>query len=125
MPLRVGKWQQLDRMAITLSGLCLVHCLLTLLLLGALSSLGHLFADPRIHEAGLALATLLAAFALGMGAFRHGNLVPLLLGAPGLALMAGALLVGHGWPEAVLTMLGVSLVAAAHLVNFRSSATRC
>ena len=52
-------------------------------------------------------------------------MMPLVLGAPGLAMMGAALLVGHGWREAVLTMLGVSLVAAAHIVNFRSSASHC
>ena len=50
----------LDRMAIGLSALCAVHCVATVLLLGALSSLGHFFAAPIVHEIGLALAIVVS-----------------------------------------------------------------
>jgi hypothetical protein len=48
---------------------------------------------------------------------RHGRIEPLVLGAAGLSLMAAALFVEHGLPEAVLTISGVALVAAAHIRN--------
>ena len=113
------KWQWLDKGAMLLSGLCVVHCVATVVLLGALSAFGHLFADPRIHEVGLALATLLGAVALGSGLWRHRNRLPMLLGVPGLSLMTAALFVDHGVREALLTIAGVSLVALAHLLNAR------
>ena len=47
----------LDRAGITLSALCVVHCLATLVLVGTLGLGGELLADPIIHEVGLALAT--------------------------------------------------------------------
>ena len=44
-----------------------------------------------------------------------------MLGACGIALMAAALLVGHGAREAVLTIAGVGLVATAHIRNLRAA----
>lgn len=111
---------RLDRMAIGLSALCAVHCVATVVLLGALSSLGYLFTAPIIHEAGLAFAMLLGALALGAGLRRHRLLWPSLIGMGGLSLMGMALLVEHGAGEAALTICGVALVALAHYFNIRA-----
>ena len=111
----------LDRAAVMLSGFCVVHCVATVVLLGTLSSLGHLFADPRIHEVGLLLATVLGAVALGSGMMRHRRALPLLLGVPGIALMIAALCVHHGLGEAMLTIAGVGLVASSHIANARTA----
>ena len=119
MTLKPIHFHWLDRAAVTLSGFCVVHCVATVVLLGTLSSVGHLFSNPRIHEIGLLCATLLGAIALGGGVWRHKRILPALIGIPGLALMAGALLVQHGLGEALLTIMGVSLVAGAHLLNSR------
>lgn len=108
-----------DRLAMSLSGLCAVHCVSTLFLLGALSSLGHLFEAPIIHETGLALAVLLGAVALGFGAMRHGRMLPVAIGSLGLGVMAGALSLPHGAAEAVYTVLGVAIVALGHYLNGR------
>jgi hypothetical protein len=35
--------------------------------------------------------------------------------------MGGALAVGHGYEEAVLTVIGVILVAAGHVLNLRKA----
>ena len=55
---------RLDRFAMSLSGLCLVHCLGTAVLLAFLSAAGGFLGAPVIHEVGLTLAMLLAAVAL-------------------------------------------------------------
>ena len=47
---------RLDRVGITLSGLCLVHCLAGLLLVTVLGVGGQWILDPAIHRVGLALA---------------------------------------------------------------------
>ncbi|MBB6123507.1 MerC domain-containing protein [Sphingobium subterraneum] len=109
-----------DRLAIGLSGLCAVHCVATVLFVGALSSVGHLFAAPAVHEIGLALAVLLGAFALGTGALKHGMMLPTAIGSLGLGMMAGALNVPHGASEAFYTVLGVSTLALGHLLNQRA-----
>lgn len=110
---------RLDRMAIGLSALCAVHCVATVVLLGALSSLGYIFAAPIVHEAGLAMAIGLGGLALGAGLRRHRLLWPSLIGLLGLSLMATALFLEHGAGEAAVTICGVSLVALAHFFNIR------
>jgi len=50
-----------------LSGLCLVHCVATAILLGVLASAGGLLGQPIVHEVGLSLAMIIGAVALGRG----------------------------------------------------------
>ena len=110
---------RLDRAGIVLSGLCAVHCLAGLLLVTALGLGGGVLLAPEIHRVGLGLAIAVGLVTIGLGALRHGRLMPLGVAGLGLGLMGGALAVGHGSMEAVLTILGVALVALAHLMNLR------
>lgn len=110
---------RLDRVGVLLSGLCALHCLAGLLLVAGLGLGGEALLAPAIHRIGLALAIGVGAVTLVLGVVRHGDPVPLQVGAAGIAFMAVALFVGHGSAEAVLTILGVSLLAWAHLRNLR------
>ncbi len=116
-PTRLSRPPVLDRIAILLSGLCVVHCLATATVLAMLSAAGGVLSESWIHEVGLALAVALGAVALGRGVLRHGRLLPAVIGAAGLAMMAGALMMPHGWPETVWTVLGVSILAIGHYLN--------
>lgn len=113
----------LDRTGITLSALCMVHCLATIALVSTLGLGGELLADPIIHEVGLALAMIVAAVAIGWGALRHRRAGPFVTAMTGLTFMGGALAVPHGYEEAILTIIGVALVSLGHLLNLR--ACRC
>lgn len=106
-----------DRLGIVISGLCAVHCLVTLLLVAGLGLSGGVLLDPALHRVGLALAIVVGAVALGVGLARHGRREPMVIGAVGLALMTLALLTGHSPAEAGLTIAGVALVALAHWRN--------
>jgi len=108
---------RLDRLAIGLSGLCLVHCLATAVVLAALASAGGLLGAPIIHEVGLTLAMILGAVSLGRGAVKHGFMMPCAVGALGLGVMAGALTLPHDGTEALYTMFGVGIVALGHRLN--------
>jgi hypothetical protein len=120
MPRRERRGGLLDRIAIFVSGLCVVHCVATLLFVTLLASAGSFFlADPHIHEYGLAIAVVLASIALVRGAYVHRRLLPIALGASGLLLMAAGLMVEHGVAEAAVTISGVLLVASAHRLNTR------
>ena len=110
---------RLDRVGITLSGLCLIHCVAGLMLVTVLGIGGEWLLAPEIHRIGLALAIAVGLVTIGLGAFRHGKLGPLVLAAIGLMLMGGALAVDHGVEEAVLTIGGVVLLAIAHILNLR------
>jgi MerC mercury resistance protein len=109
-----------DRLAIGLSGLCAVHCVATMVFVGALSSFGHIFTAPIVHETGLALAVVIGAIALGFGAQRHGLILPTAIGSLGIGMMAGALTLPHGESEAFYTVLGVSTLAFGHILNARA-----
>jgi len=110
---------KLDRAGIALSGLCAVHCIGSILIVGFLGIGGEWFLSPAIHEIGLALAILIGALTLVAGVMRHGRTGPLLLGGFGLMLMGAALVGPHGTSEAALTIAGVACVALAHVLNLR------
>ena len=109
--------RSLDRLAIGLSGLCLVHCLATAVLLGMLSAAGGLLGAPIIHEVGLSLAMILGSFALGRGIIEHGFMMPSAVGSMGLGVMAGALSLPHDGGEAMYTVIGVGILALGHQLN--------
>ncbi|WP_421836261.1 MerC domain-containing protein [Novosphingobium sp.] len=108
-----------DRLGVLISGLCMVHCVAGLFLIGVLGLGGGVLLDPAIHRFGLVAAFLVGMFTIGAGALRHGHRLPLALGTTGLALMAAAIASDHGTSEAMLTICGVLLVASAHIVNLR------
>ena len=112
----------LDRLAVGLSGLCVLHCVLGVVLVSTLSLGGAFFADPHIHEFGLMGAVALGAVALGQGYLAHRAIVPACIGAGGLLLMTLGLLVPHGWGEVVLTIAGVCVLALGHVMNVRARA---
>jgi hypothetical protein len=109
---------RLDRMAIGLSGLCLVHCLGTSVLLALLSAAGGFLGAPIIHEVGLGLAMIMGAIALGRGILQHGYSMPSAIGGLGLGVMAGALTLPHDGTEAIYTVLGVGILALGHRLNY-------
>ena len=113
----------LDKAAIGLSGLCLVHCIGTAIVIALLASAGGILLHPIIHEIGLACAIALGALGLGRGFAAHRYLLPASIGGVGLTTMAGALMVPHGGSEIVFTIIGVSLVALAHHLNGRALAS--
>lgn len=57
----------LDRAGIWLSSLCLLHCLLSIIVVSVLGIGGQFFFAPEIHRYGLALALIIAAVAIGWG----------------------------------------------------------
>jgi len=101
----------------TLSGLCLVHCVGTAILLGLLASAGGFLGSPIIHEVGLTLAMLIGSFALGRGILEHGFMMPSAIGALGLGVMAGALSLPEGGHEPMYTVAGVMILALGHRLN--------
>lgn len=116
-----ARWGGLDRLGIGLSGLCLVHCLASTVLLAVLASAGGLLVSPHLHEIGLALAMPLGAIALGRGILEHGFMMPSSVGGMGLGVMAGALTMPHGGTEVLTTLVGVGLLALGHDLNQRAS----
>jgi hypothetical protein len=110
---------RLDRAGMLLSCLCAVHCVLGIVIVAGLGLGGGMLLDPAFHRVGLLLATLIAGVAIGLGALQHRRAAPFVVAMMGLSFMGGALGVEHGVEEAVLTIIGVALVAGGHVLNLR------
>lgn len=111
----------LDLSAISLSGLCVVHCLALPLAAVALPMLGGLAEAEWAHAAFVAAAAPLAAAALIDWRGRATDWSLVVAAALGLGLMSAA--AAAGWPseawETPLTVLGGLTLAAAHATNWR------
>lgn len=112
---------RLDRFGVVLSALCALHCVASVVLLAGLGFSAQFLLAPEIHSVGLVVAMFIAAVTIGYGALQHRRPVPFVTAMTGLTFMGGALGTGHGAEEAVLTVIGVTLVATAHLLNQRLS----
>lgn len=110
----------LDKGAVFLSGLCLLHCLALpfALLLGPWLGGWLLTTETEVHWLLLALALPISTLALWRGYRRHRSQLTVALGAAGLLLMfiGVAHVIGEGY-EVLLTAVGVSAVLIAHLRN--------
>ena len=110
----------MDRVAIALSGLCLVHCLASAIFVAMLASAGGLLLDPIVHEIGLMLAIGLGIVTLGRGIVDHGFMMPSAVGGLGLGVMSGSLMIEHGASSTLYTIVGVSILALGHDLNRRA-----
>lgn len=116
-----------DGSAVGLSFLCLLHCLLLPFSM-AIAPAFAAFLDHNevIHMAFFVVALPISMAGLWLGARRNGMMaLPIALASVGLVVMfVGALeIFGHalGVP---MTIFGVSLVGAAHIVNWRHGLKR-
>jgi len=115
-----------DYVAIGLSAVCLVHCLLLPVAVAAVPfSHGWLGDDEElVHWVLSRFALVVTTWALGAGFRRHGAAVVLVLGTAGvLVMLMGATHLFERWLEATLTVAGALIVGAAHLLNLRFCAS--
>jgi hypothetical protein len=110
----------IDRLAIGLSGLCVVHCIASAVFVAMLASAGGLLLDPIIHEVGMMLALVFGVLGLGTGIRRHGFMLPAAIGSLGLGIMSGALTLEHGGITTVYSVAGVLILALGHDLNRRA-----
>ncbi|WP_298914336.1 MerC domain-containing protein [uncultured Algimonas sp.] len=109
-----------DKIAVTLSALCVVHCLLLPILATTLPLLGLWAENEWVHK-----AFVLAALPLSAVAFVNPVRLRFGYAMRGFALLGAALLVAGAFAEAlhdyetVLTVVGASCLAAAHLTRIR------
>ena len=107
-----------DDLAVACSGACMIHCLLTPIVIGfgTAGLLGEWLTSEWVHKVMIIPVILLAILSLP-GAYRkHKNRWPLLLGGLGLSSMISALL-GPESLEIWITLAGGLLLITAHLWN--------
>ena len=113
----------LDIFAISISGLCAIHCLLTplaLILFPVLS--GTLLAGEAFHFLLLWVILPSSGFALWLGCRQHKDSHVLLLGLTGLSLLLIAAFFAHDWgewSERIMTVTGSAIMAIGHIRNYR------
>ncbi|WP_339744130.1 MerC domain-containing protein [uncultured Maricaulis sp.] len=119
----------LDLTGVSLSAVCVAHCLFFPVALAAAPMLTPglaeaLGASHAWHFGLLAIAAPVSLLALGWSVrSSHARWPVLALGLLGLSLMlVGALHLSTQLVETIITLSGVSLLAAAHLINWRAQA---
>lgn len=107
-----------DDLAVVCSGACMVHCLLTPIVIGfgAAGLLGEWLASEWIHKVMLVPVVLLAILSLPGSYKKHQNHWPLMLGVIGISIMVSALL-GPESLETWITLGGGAVLITAHLWN--------
>lgn len=120
MSTRPADSPDLDRVAVVLSGLCLVHCLALPVLLAAMPFLSG-FAETHWHLPMLAIALPVSLVAIVIGYRRHGNRAIVAGAAAGLVLLVAGATLGHAvlgeTVDRVLTVAGSVVLAAVHWQN--------
>ncbi|MFN0039060.1 MAG: MerC domain-containing protein [Burkholderiales bacterium] len=121
MVLRTDFPGTVDQIAVFLSGLCMVHCLMLPVLLIFLPALGALLDDLAFHLLMLIGVLPVSGYALVSGYRNYRSRTAAVLGGIGLAILALAAFAGHSLFGEILerwvTIAGSILIAVAHLTN--------
>ena len=114
--------QNSDKIAMTLSMLCVIHCFFvpSFLILGA-GYLSFAIDNEFVHKAIVLLALPISIFALGLGYKNHKETSYFIIGITGLMLLLSAVLFSDTLfgeaGERTLTLIGSMIVAYAHYKN--------
>ncbi|MGM9477343.1 MerC domain-containing protein [Pedobacter sp. GSP4] len=111
----------LDRIGITASTLCALHCAALPFFITVLPMWGMGFlANEAVEISMIALSLILGVWSLS-SAYRkqHRRIVPILVLVAGFACIAFGHFSGIGFLEPVLIPLGGFTIAAAHYINLR------
>lgn len=122
----VNRQRTLDALAVSLSGLCIIHCLALPLALTLFPIFASAMVDDSLFHAVMYLGVLpTSCLAFLLGYRHHRDRVLIIVGGTGLAILGVAALFGHAWfgelGERLVTSLGGLVLAWAHFVNYRHS----
>ena len=113
-----------DSIAIGLSTLCFMHCLLLPVAVSLLPIIsGSFLASEAFHVWMIIFVVPTSLYALSLGCKQHRKYTVLFLAGTGLVLLTSALFVGEaslgGYGEKLLTAIASILLAAGHIWNFK------
>ena len=110
-----------DRLALAISGACLIHCLavpLIFALLPVLATVVHL--PEALHLWLVVIAGPTSGYALLAGRRGERRYRPAALGIAGVMFLLIGATVAAGAFETLVTVVGGLLLATAHVLNWRS-----
>lgn len=112
---------RLDRIGMTASTICALHCAIIPILLTFLPLAGIGFLSHPLFEWGMILlALLLGVSSIFMSYFRtHRKPLPMLMLVVGFAMVVLGHMYIKNWVEAIVVPLGGLMIAGAHFVNFK------
>lgn len=116
--------QTLDKSAITLSTLCIVHCLALPVLMVLLPSLAVLPLQQEVFHIAMVVCVMpTSIYALTMGCKKHKSTSTVYIGALGLCALIAAVILGESnlseIGEKLLTTAGALIIAFAHVRNYK------
>ena len=107
-----------DKIAITLSMLCVLQCLFLPFVISFLPLMDIWWlSDSFLHPFLLLIVIPLTVLTLYPGYKRHKNTQPMLLASPALILLIIGAFIGEGAEEKYLTIFGALILASAHIRN--------
>ena len=117
---------RLDRLAVLLSGVCVLHCLLAPVVITLLPiiSMNAFLEDVLFHQLMLWLVLPTSAVALLIGCRNHRDWKILGSGVLGMSMLVLVALLGHDlflpWQEKLATSIAGLILAVSHILNFRA-----
>lgn len=107
-----------DNLAVVCSGLCLVHCLITpvLLVFGVLGTFSSWLESEWIHVLFLVPVIVLAVLSLPVSYLQHGSAKPMYLALAGIVAMISSFFFDEVY-ELWITIPSAWLIISAHLWN--------
>lgn len=120
------KSTSLDKFAILLSGVCLLHCLVAPVLVTLLPiiTMSAFVEDLLFHQMMLWLVLPTSVVALFLGCRKHKRVSIAGTGALGMAILVAVAFFGHEWfgitGEKVVTTSGGLVLAISHFLNFKA-----
>ena len=113
-----------DRVAISASTVCMLHCLVTPVLLVVVPVVSSSFlSDELFHRVLVAFVMPISFIALFLGCQRHRDRTVLMLGSLGLFFLVLVALVGHElfgeMGEKIGTMISGAILVSGHIRNYR------
>ena len=124
------KSQSLDKFAVILSGVCIVHCLISPILVTLLPiiTLSALAEDILFHRLMLWLVLPTSCIALFIGCRKHRDFLIAGTGILGMAILVFVAIYGHdlfsSTGEKVATSIGGLVLAVSHILNYRACQSR-
>ena len=122
----MSRSQKLDRIAMLLSGVCLVHCLVVpvALTLVPIFSLSALAEDLLFHQLMLWIIVPTSLIALTVGCKKHRRWPIAITGLLGILVLFIVSILGHDFlsvtQEKISTTFGGLILAFSHYLNYRA-----
>lgn len=118
-----------DKLAVGFSALCVIHCLAVPLLLVFLPSMAALSLNQEAFHTWMVVGVIpTSAYALTLGCKAHKKTSILVYGVLGLSGLIGSVLLGEHFlgelGEKLLTVISTTIVAYAHVRNFKLCQTK-